>query len=154
MHSSLYLCLFITRRLAELFFGVWQGRRMHHRPGRRRQVARLCVPHIRGSASVNAVMIREHFLNGKAVRAPTKRPRKSSDTRTPTQIDPKRAIPREEHLRNTRYFVGGLTPGVLFQIWKGPWWTVRRARRKDLGLSHLKITATTSARRKVECHPR
>jgi len=27
-----------------------------------------------------------------------------------TQIDPKRAIPREEHLRNTRYFVGGLAP--------------------------------------------
>lgn len=25
------------------------------------------------------------------------------------QIDPKRAIPREEHLRNTRYFVGGLS---------------------------------------------
>jgi RNA-binding protein Musashi len=25
-----------------------------------------------------------------------------------TKIDPKRAIPREEHLRNTRYFVGGL----------------------------------------------
>ncbi|KAI0063300.1 RNA-binding domain-containing protein [Artomyces pyxidatus] len=42
-------------------------------------------------ASVNSVMIREHFLDGKA-------------------IDPKRAIPREEHLRNTRYFVGGLAP--------------------------------------------
>ncbi|THH16285.1 hypothetical protein EW146_g4325 [Bondarzewia mesenterica] len=42
-------------------------------------------------SSVNAVMIREHFLDGKA-------------------IDPKRAIPREEHLRNTRYFVGGLAP--------------------------------------------
>ncbi|KAN0141844.1 hypothetical protein V8E53_000306 [Lactarius tabidus] len=42
-------------------------------------------------ASVNAVMIGEHFLDGKA-------------------IDPKRAIPREEHLRNTRYFVGGLAP--------------------------------------------
>ncbi|KAI9455291.1 hypothetical protein F5148DRAFT_1226274 [Russula earlei] len=42
-------------------------------------------------ASVNAVMVREHFLDGKA-------------------IDPKRAIPREEHLRNTRYFVGGLAP--------------------------------------------
>ncbi|EGN94846.1 hypothetical protein SERLA73DRAFT_61826 [Serpula lacrymans var. lacrymans S7.3] len=41
--------------------------------------------------SVNAVMIREHYLDGKA-------------------IDPKRAIPREEHLRNTRYFVGGLAP--------------------------------------------
>lgn len=28
------------------------------------------------------------------------------------QIDPKRAIPREEHLRNTRYFVGGLSPST------------------------------------------
>lgn len=28
------------------------------------------------------------------------------------QIDPKRAIPREEHLRNTRYFVGGLAPAT------------------------------------------
>ena len=28
---------------------------------------------------------------------------------TALQIDPKRAIPREEHLRNTRYFVGGLS---------------------------------------------
>ncbi|KAI5887755.1 uncharacterized protein SCHCODRAFT_02638886 [Schizophyllum commune H4-8] len=40
-------------------------------------------------AAVNAVVVREHFLDGKA-------------------IDPKRAIPREEHLRNTRFFVGGL----------------------------------------------
>ena len=30
----------------------------------------------------------------------------------PRQIDPKRAIPREEHLRNTRYFVGGLSPST------------------------------------------
>ncbi|CAA7262573.1 unnamed protein product [Cyclocybe aegerita] len=41
--------------------------------------------------SVNAVLGQEHSLDGKA-------------------IDPKRAIPREEHLRNTRYFVGGLSP--------------------------------------------
>ncbi|KAN0079990.1 hypothetical protein V8E55_009556 [Tylopilus felleus] len=41
--------------------------------------------------SVNAVLAREHVLDGKS-------------------IDPKRAIPREEHLRNTRYFVGGLAP--------------------------------------------
>ncbi|KAK7441726.1 hypothetical protein VKT23_016389 [Stygiomarasmius scandens] len=40
-------------------------------------------------SAVNAVVAREHILDGKA-------------------IDPKRAIPREEHLRNTRYFVGGL----------------------------------------------
>ncbi|KAH0834018.1 hypothetical protein J3R83DRAFT_11254 [Lanmaoa asiatica] len=41
--------------------------------------------------SVNAVLSRDHILDGKS-------------------IDPKRAIPREEHLRNTRYFVGGLAP--------------------------------------------
>ncbi|KIJ60450.1 hypothetical protein HYDPIDRAFT_117158 [Hydnomerulius pinastri MD-312] len=41
--------------------------------------------------SVNAVLARDHILDGKS-------------------IDPKRAIPREEHLRNTRYFVGGLSP--------------------------------------------
>ncbi|KAH7882144.1 hnRNP A1-gamma isoform, partial [Phlebopus sp. FC_14] len=41
--------------------------------------------------SVNAVLARDHMLDGKT-------------------IDPKRAIPREEHLRNTRYFVGGLAP--------------------------------------------
>ncbi|EEB93132.1 hypothetical protein MPER_08256, partial [Moniliophthora perniciosa FA553] len=40
---------------------------------------------------VNNVITSEHFLDGKT-------------------IDPKRAIPREEHLRNTRYFVGGLAP--------------------------------------------
>ncbi|KAF8990265.1 hypothetical protein BDQ17DRAFT_1372173 [Cyathus striatus] len=40
-------------------------------------------------SAVDAVVGREHVLDGKS-------------------IDPKRAIPREEHLRNTRYFVGGL----------------------------------------------
>jgi len=39
--------------------------------------------------SINGVFTRDHILDGKP-------------------IDPKRAIPREEHLRNTRYFVGGL----------------------------------------------
>ncbi|KAJ3862678.1 hnRNP A1-gamma isoform [Lentinula novae-zelandiae] len=43
--------------------------------------------------AVVTVTAREHFLDGKA-------------------IDPKRAIPREEHLRNTRYFVGGLAPST------------------------------------------
>ncbi|VDC03169.1 unnamed protein product [Peniophora sp. CBMAI 1063] len=51
-------------------------------------------------ASVNAVMIREHFLDGKS-------------------IDPKRAIPREEHLRNTRYFVGGLAAHTTSESMKG-----------------------------------
>ncbi|KAF8690929.1 hypothetical protein AX14_002930 [Amanita brunnescens Koide BX004] len=49
--------------------------------------------------AVNLVVGREHFLDGK-------------------QIDPKRAIPREEHLRNTRYFVGGLAPSTTAESMK------------------------------------
>jgi RNA-binding protein Musashi len=62
-------------------------------------------------ASVNAVMVREHFLDGKAVRVlHFETSHTFSDRSCFGQIDPKRAIPREEHLRNTRYFVGGLAP--------------------------------------------
>ncbi|KAJ7265873.1 hypothetical protein B0H12DRAFT_174028 [Mycena haematopus] len=50
-------------------------------------------------ASVALVLGREHTLDGKA-------------------IDPKRAIPREEHLRNTRYFVGGLSPSTTSESMK------------------------------------
>ena len=58
--------------------------------------------------SVNAVLARDHVLDGKTVRAPLRVHPSSADL--VVQIDPKRAIPREEHLRNTRYFVGGLSP--------------------------------------------
>ncbi|KAF9517413.1 hypothetical protein BS47DRAFT_1291031 [Hydnum rufescens UP504] len=44
-------------------------------------------------AAVNAVMVREHFLDGKV-------------------IDPKRAIPRLEHHRTQKIFVGGLASTV------------------------------------------
>ncbi|EUC66953.1 RNA recognition motif 1 in RNA-binding protein musashi-like musashi protein [Rhizoctonia solani AG-3 Rhs1AP] len=44
-------------------------------------------------AAVNAVMVREHFLDGKI-------------------IDPKRAIPRTEHARTQKLFVGGLASTV------------------------------------------
>ncbi|KAF8591121.1 RNA-binding domain-containing protein [Ramaria rubella] len=44
-------------------------------------------------AAVNAVMVREHYLDGKI-------------------IDPKRAIPRQEHNRTQKVFVGGLAPSV------------------------------------------
>ncbi|KAF8999409.1 hypothetical protein BDQ17DRAFT_1360961 [Cyathus striatus] len=44
-------------------------------------------------ASVNAVMVREHILDGKI-------------------IDPKRAIPRQEHQRATKLFIGGLASTV------------------------------------------
>ncbi|KAJ7725022.1 hnRNP A1-gamma isoform [Mycena metata] len=50
-------------------------------------------------ASVATVLGRDHVLDGKA-------------------IDPKRAIPREEHLRNTRYFVGGLSPATTSESMK------------------------------------
>ncbi|KAJ7672815.1 hypothetical protein B0H17DRAFT_947405 [Mycena rosella] len=50
-------------------------------------------------ASVATVLGREHVLDGKP-------------------IDPKRAIPREEHLRNTRYFVGGLSPATTSESMK------------------------------------
>ncbi|KAF7301266.1 HnRNP A1-gamma isoform [Mycena indigotica] len=51
------------------------------------------------AASVSLVLGKEHVLDGKA-------------------IDPKRAIPREEHLRNTRYFVGGLSPNTTSESMK------------------------------------
>ncbi|KAK7034701.1 hypothetical protein VNI00_012108 [Paramarasmius palmivorus] len=44
-------------------------------------------------ASVNRVMVQEHFLDGKI-------------------IDPKRAIPRQEHQKATKLFIGGL-PGTV-----------------------------------------
>ncbi|KIY52862.1 hypothetical protein FISHEDRAFT_34426 [Fistulina hepatica ATCC 64428] len=44
-------------------------------------------------ASVNAVMVKEHVLDGKI-------------------IDPKRAIPRDEHQRATKLFIGGLAGTV------------------------------------------
>ncbi|KAG6826544.1 hypothetical protein H0H92_015412 [Tricholoma furcatifolium] len=49
--------------------------------------------------AVNLVIGRDHVLDGKP-------------------IDPKRAIPREEHLRNTRYFVGGLAPTTTAESMK------------------------------------
>lgn len=64
-------------------------------------------------ASVNAVMVREHFLDGKIVR--------NTKAFEPTvivnltflfKIDPKRAIPRQEHQRATKLFIGGLAGSV------------------------------------------
>jgi hypothetical protein len=83
------LPVFLTRGLAELFFGVWQSRRMHHRSGRRRQVTRFRVPHVRGPR----IRQRSHDPGtlprrnvGKAVHAllPSKRPLKVSDICTRT----------------------------------------------------------------------
>lgn len=66
--------------------------------------------------AVNIVVGREHFLDGKQVCV-------GFHTwlaliRFLPKIDPKRAIPREEHLRNTRYFVGGLAPSTSAESMK------------------------------------
>jgi len=62
-------------------------------------------------ASVNAVMVREHFLDGKIVR---KNVVSSIDILFThiIKIDPKRAIPRQEHQRATKLFIGGLAGSV------------------------------------------
>lgn len=62
--------------------------------------------------SVTAVLARDHILDGKSVRRPLRFHPPNVDFAVLRQIDPKRAIPREEHLRNTRYFVGGLSPST------------------------------------------
>ena len=62
----------LTRGPAERFFGVWRSRRMHHRTARRRNVTchGFAFLTFEDPASVNAVMIREHPLDGKVVRVP------------------------------------------------------------------------------------
>ena len=60
------------------------------------------------SKTVNIVMVKEHFLDGKLVRLelpyiPNQKPNRKR------QIDPKRAIPREEQERTAKIFVGGVS---------------------------------------------
>ncbi|KAF7330819.1 HnRNP A1-gamma isoform [Mycena venus] len=107
--------LTLTSRSKELLLRIWQGIVSAFNL--------FCLPHLRkvdactimrdpsgtsrgfafmtfeDPASVALVLGREHILDGKA-------------------IDPKRAIPREEHLRNTRYFVGGLSPATTSESMK------------------------------------
>lgn len=65
-------------------------------------------------ASVNAVMVREHFLDGKIVRTLLYLLGGLGWTHTlfDLKIDPKRAIPRQEHQRATKLFIGGLAGSV------------------------------------------
>ena len=63
--------------------------------------------------SVNAIMIGKHFLNGEIVSII------DHLDRSPTffhlghpQINPKRAIPRQEYQRVTRFFISGLAGSV------------------------------------------
>lgn len=79
--------------------------------------------------TVNTVMVKEHFLDGKIVRpphfteswkghkshgSPSRKPlrpskRRYKDLLSGTQIDPKRAIPRDEQEKTAKIFVGGVS---------------------------------------------
>ena len=61
-------------------------------------------------ASVNAVMVREHTLDGKIVSGYIAHT--LCRLTNLSQIDPKRAIPRQEHQRATKLFIGGLAGTV------------------------------------------
>ncbi len=120
---------------------------MHHRSGRRRQVARFCLPHVRRPSIGQRGDVPGTFprLKGRPCPSPVYAP--PTPILLNTQIDPKRAIPREEHLRNTRYFVGGSphttadSMGVYNLSKSGKEhatiWTARRAGRKDLNDGQL-----------------
>ncbi|KZT51400.1 RNA-binding domain-containing protein [Calocera cornea HHB12733] len=78
------------RRYFEQFGEVDACTIMRDAGGRSRGFAFLTF---RDPAAVNAVMVREHHLDGKT-------------------IDPKRAIPRLEHQKTQKLFIGGLAPSV------------------------------------------
>ena len=78
--------------------------------------------------TVNVVMVKEHYLDGKIVR-----PDISTSTKTPTRllspnsrtksslsskIDPKRAIPRDEQERTSKIFVGGVSQDANEHVFK------------------------------------
>ena len=97
MLSSLRLCLFITRRLAELFseFGkVNACTIVRDADGKSRGFAIL---NFGDPASVNAVMTREHFLDGKASVPFLSVSEKFSDIRTPRGL----TLNARPHARNT-----------------------------------------------------
>jgi RNA-binding protein Musashi len=80
--------------------------------------------------TVNTVMVKEHYLDGKIVRlqlyssdlgstrlsSPTKRT--SGLPFSPLKIDPKRAIPRDEQERTSKIFVGGVSQEATEQDFK------------------------------------
>lgn len=83
----------------------------------------------RDPRTVNVVMVKEHYLDGKIVRpsisTPTKTPSRFLNYRTdsslsllPIKIDPKRAIPRDEQERTSKIFVGGVSQDANEQDFK------------------------------------
>ncbi|MCJ1452818.1 hypothetical protein MMC28_003163 [Mycoblastus sanguinarius] len=87
----------------------------------------------RDPKTVNVVMVKEHYLDGKIVR-----PEISTSTKTPSRlmhppptfdpkitqsslsskIDPKRAIPRDEQERTSKIFVGGVSQDANEHVFK------------------------------------
>lgn len=87
----------------------------------------------RDPKTVNVVMVKEHYLDGKIVRpdistskkAPSrllKPPRNALEVESTSsplpKIDPKRAIPRDEQERTSKIFVGGVSQEANEQIFK------------------------------------
>lgn len=69
--------------------------------------------------TVNIVMVKEHYLDGKIVRiALLKPPLIRTYILTQTKIDPKRAIPRDEQERTSKIFVGGVSQEATEQDFK------------------------------------
>jgi RNA-binding protein Musashi len=64
-------------------------------------------------SSVNKVMEQVHHLDGKQVSTDS-----TSSAQAEQQIDPKRAIPRAEHEKTAKVFVGGLAAGVTSESLK------------------------------------
>lgn len=58
---------------------------------------------------VNVVMVKEHLLDGKLVSVQQRLPYPHNVILTQTQIDPKRAIPRDEQEKTSKIFVGGVS---------------------------------------------
>ncbi|KAI9788923.1 MAG: hypothetical protein M1816_006488 [Peltula sp. TS41687] len=78
--------------------------------------------------TVNSVMVKEHYLDGKIVRTAVStskihaRPREKSKSLSSqvklAKIDPKRAIPRDEQERTSKIFVGGVSQEATEQEFK------------------------------------
>src|SRR5271156_4495383 len=88
----------------------------------------------RDAKTVNTVMVKEHYLDGKIVSASpfdsslgaqtaldtlSQRPRKGTRSlRRNPKIDPKRAIPRDEQEKTSKIFVGGVSQEATEQDFK------------------------------------
>lgn len=72
----------------------------------------------RDPKTVNTVMVKEHYLDGKIVRTTTHSQLRSRSQVNTSQIDPKRAIPRDEQEKTSKIFVGGVSQEANEQDFK------------------------------------